>query len=132
MPRPKRTDDVFAPVRALLSFVTIKEEWVSDFLWKKMDHRQQYLFVFDKARSFYVKNVHQMLMRRLNDDWDKLSGLDKQKAGRQAWTALQKELKEEVFHMWAQSSAAPEYVREFIRVLCDPERHAPNRSAALR
>ena len=126
MPRPKRTDDVFAPVRALLSFVTIKEEWVSDFLWKKMDHRQQYLFVFEKTRSFYVKYVHPMLMGRLLEGWQKLSGVDKQKAGRQAWSALHQDQKEEVFHVWAMSSAAPEYVREFIRVLCDPERHAPN------
>ena len=71
-----------------------------------------------------MKTVHHMLMSRLQEDWKKLSGADRQKAGRQAWSALHQEQKEEVFHMWAMSSAAPEYVREFIRVLCDPARHA--------
>ena len=126
VPRPHAKDDMFAPVRGLLASVSVKEEWVSPLVWNKMDHRQQYLFVFEKTRSFYVKIVHHMLMCRLQEGWQKLSGLDRQKAGRQSWSALQQEHKEEVFHMWAGSSAAPEHVRQFIQVLLDPERHSPS------
>ena len=125
-PRPKAKEDIFAPVRALITCATVKEEWVSALVWKRMDHRQQYLFVFEKTRSFYVKTVHHLLISRVQEGWAKLSGADRQRAGRKAWSALDQDQKEEVFHMWAMASAAPEYVREFIRILCDPERHAPS------
>ena len=72
----KSKQDFREPVRAILGSLSFREDFPTSFLWRKLDHWQQYLFVFEKARSFYVKSVHPVVFGKLQTDWIKMSGAD--------------------------------------------------------
>ena len=69
-------------MRPLVHTFLFQEDFPTQLLGRKLDHRQRYLFVFEKARSFYTKSIHPILIGKFDVGWAKMSGADKQEQGR--------------------------------------------------
>ena len=69
-------------------------------------------------RSFYIKRVHEVIMKESRAEWAKSSGTERQKRGRKAWASLEEKTKGEIMSVWVQASRAPDHVANFAASLC--------------
>ena len=68
---------------------TCKQDFISQKDFAKLDYEKQYNWVYERLRSFYTRHVH---ARSLNKEeqtaWSKMSGQERQKARRRAFSGL--------------------------------------------
>ena len=114
--------DFLQAVKAILPTLVLAEEFLSPFLWKKLTHRQQYLFVYEKTRSFYVQKVHEVIFGARQSTWKNMSGAERQKQGRKSWAGLAQESKAQLCHIWATAAKAPQHVLAFVESQVNPQK----------
>ena len=126
LPPPTGADpgspDVLSALKAALPTLAFSEVFPTAFFWKKLNHRQQYLFVYEKARSFFVRFAGEGGSGGAAPDRKKGAGLERQRQGRKSWATLPQHVKEELFHLWATAGKAPPHVFAFVLTLYTPEK----------
>ena len=88
-----------------------KEEFISRHFWNKLTATQQYNYVYEKVRSFYVSKVYENNLKgEARDECMQLAGSVRQQQGRQAFKAMDADQKRFVTRRWIELCEPPPYV----------------------
>ena len=91
------------------------EVWLSQHFYRKLCGQQQYHWVYDRLRAFYVKQVHpRILTKKGQSDFQQLSGVERQKEGRRAFTDLDSSRRAQIAVAWMKASVPPAYIAHVI------------------
>ena len=90
-----------------------REEFLSRYFWRKLTATQQYNYVYEKLRSFYVSKVHETsLMGEARAEFAQLAGNVRQHHGRQAFKVLEADEKKFLASRWAELCDPPAYIHK--------------------
>ena len=96
-------------------FEPTAEEFLTLHFFRRLDGAQQYNWVYDRLRAFYVKHVHP---RTLTLDkfraHNSLTGAQRQKEGRSAFKELTSAEKATVARSWLLASTPPKHIANFV------------------
>ena len=88
-----------------------KEEFVTKYFWNKLNATQQYNFVYEKVRSFYVRKVHENSLKgEALASFRELAGNVRQQQGRQAFKVMGADEKRAITRRWAELCEPPPYI----------------------
>ena len=91
------------------------EEYLSKQFFRRLDGQQQYNWVYERLRSFYVNKVHpRTLTKKGLLTFQLLSGVERQKEGRRAFRDLDSTRRAQVAAAWMKASAPPKYIAHVI------------------
>ena len=92
-----------------------KEEFLSKHFWGKLTAGQQYNYVYEKLRGFYVSKVHEGTLRdEALETWSKLVGNRRQQEGRQAFKLMDADLKKQLTRGWGDLCEPPTYIAKLL------------------
>ena len=88
-----------------------KEEFLTKHFWNKLNANQQYNFVYEKVRSFYVRRVHENSLKgEALARFTELAGNVRQQQGRQAFKEMGADEKRAITRRWADLCGPPAYI----------------------
>ena len=94
------------------------EEFLSKHFWAKLNTMQQYNYVYEKLRGFYVSKVHEgTLHGEAHARWSKLAGNVRQQEGRQAFKVMDADEKRQLARRWAELCSPPNHISKQIQEL---------------
>ena len=98
--------------RAVLEVV---ETWPSVRFFRGLTGSQQYNWVYERLRGFYVTRVHVLtLVRKARNEYDALPGQERQKQGRQAFKNLGTADRVKVAEAWGRASRPPPHMARYL------------------
>ena len=112
-----------------------KEDFITKHFWNKLTANQQYNYVYEKLRSFYVSKIHE---KSLNGEavakFRELAGHARQQQGRQAFKVMETDQKRFITLGWIQLSGPPVYIERQAKELFQSGDGAdrPQRQSRLR
>ena len=87
------------------------EEFPSKHFWRKLDGQQQYNWVYERLRAFYVYKVHaRTLTKKGVSEFEELSGAERQTQGRRAFKDVDASRRAQVAVAWLKATAPPNYI----------------------
>ena len=91
------------------------EVWLSQHFYRRLCGQQQYHWVYDRLRAFYLKKVHPLTLTKKGlADYEQLSGVERQKEGRRAFTDLDSSRRAQVAVAWMKASVPPAHIAPMI------------------
>ena len=88
-----------------------KEEFLTKHFWNKLNANQQYNYVYEKLRSFYVSKVHENSLKgEALARFRQLAGNVRQQQGRQAFKVMEADEKRALTRRWAELCEPPAYI----------------------
>ena len=101
------------PRRELVLPSDHKEEFVTRHFWSKLTGTQQYNYVYEKLRSFYVSKVHETSLKGAEcTKFAQLTGYVRQQHGRQAYKAMETKEKRFLTRRWTELCDPPAYIQK--------------------
>ena len=112
-----------------------KEEFISRHFWNKLSATQQYNYVYEKLRSFYVSKVYENNLKgAARDECMQLAGSVRQQQGRQAFKAMDADQKRFLARRWIELCQPPAYVDKQAKDMfqCSDGAHRPLRQSRVK
>ena len=90
-----------------------QEDFVTKYFWNKLNANQQYNFVYERIRSFYVCKVHEKTLKGAAlASFQELKGSARQQHGRQAFKEMESEQKRAIRCRWVELCEAPPFIQK--------------------
>ena len=105
---PKATEPAGHWANEVFSYT---EEFVTQHFFRQLNSDQQYNWVYERLRAFYVKEVHaRTLTQEERSTWRRLYGSERQKDGRRAFRELDAQDRIALATVWRKATAPPPYI----------------------